>query len=68
MFKAKYIYEFFYPHRSKLINSYHKAIEYRLYSYKAVKNILDEGLDRPREASNEKLPLHDNIRGAAYYN
>lgn len=53
---------------TRVDNACLKAIEYRLYSYKAVKNILDEGLDRPREASNEKLPLHDNIRGAAYYN
>ena len=45
-----------------------KASQFKLYSYKAVKNILDEGLDRPREVSNEKLPLHGNIRGAAYYN
>ena len=45
-----------------------KAIEYKLYSYKAVKNILDEGLDSDQEKSDSILPLHDNIRGAAYYN
>ena len=44
-----------------------KAIEYRLYSYKAVKNILDEELDRIEDTENSLLPLHDNIRGAAYY-
>jgi hypothetical protein len=45
-----------------------KTIEYRLYSYKAVKNILDEELDRIEDTENSLLPLHDNIRGAAYYN
>lgn len=45
-----------------------KAIEFRLYSYKAVKNILDQGLEKEEEISNNTLPLHGNIRGAAYYN
>jgi len=44
-----------------------KAIEYRLYSYKAVKNILDEELDKIEDTENSILPLHNNIRGAAYY-
>lgn len=50
-------------------NACSKAIEYRLYSYKAVKNILGEGLDDINgESLNQILPLHKNIRGADYYN
>ena len=52
---------------TRVDNACLKAIEYRLYSYKAVKNILDEGLDN-QEESNSTLPIHGNIRGAAYYN
>ena len=51
-------------------NACAKALEYRLYSYKAVKNILDEKLDdlTDKKASQQILPLHENIRGAGYYN
>lgn len=45
-----------------------KATEFRLYSYKAVKNILDQGLEKEEEIQESTLPLHGNIRGAAYYN
>jgi len=45
-----------------------KAIEFRLYSYKAVKNILDQGLEKEEEIQESTLPLHGNIRGSAYYN
>lgn len=47
-----------------------RALNYGLYSYKSVKNILEKGLDRLKEEgfSQELLPLHANIRGAGYYN
>jgi len=46
-----------------------RALYYKLYKYKAVKNILEKGLDRIEEEpeSSQLLPLHSNIRGADYY-
>ena len=48
----------------------HRALSFKLYNYPAIKNILDKGLDRQEEekVSETKLPLHENIRGAGYYN
>ena len=47
-----------------------RALYYKLYKYKAVKNILEKGLDRIEEdnVSLQLLPIHSNIRGADYYN
>jgi len=46
-----------------------RALYYKLYKYKAVKNILEKGLDRIEEEpeGSQLLPLHSNIRGADYY-
>jgi hypothetical protein len=46
-----------------------RALYYKNYSYRAVKNILNNGLDRIEEDSiqMELLPLHENIRGEQYY-
>ena len=46
-----------------------RALFYKLYKYKAVKNILEKGLDSIEEepAGSSLLPLHSNIRGANYY-
>jgi len=43
------------------------ADKYRLYSYKAVKNILDNCLEAEEENLEASLPLHGNIRGSSYY-
>ncbi len=50
-------------------NACKRALSFKLYKYKAVKNILDKGLDsvEEEEVSQQKLPLHKNIRGAGYY-
>ena len=47
-----------------------RALSYKLYKYKAVKNILEKGLDNVEEEPEDSalLPLHSNIRGANYYN
>lgn len=46
-----------------------RALSFRLYSYKAIKNILDRHLeDLQDEVENFSLPLHENIRGNNYYN
>lgn len=46
-----------------------RALEFEYYSYKAVRNILEKGLDRIEESelSSENLPEHENIRGSRYY-
>lgn len=47
-----------------------RALEFHSYSYKAVKNILEKGLDRLKEEALflEPFPLHSNIRGEDYFN
>ncbi|MBU4257612.1 IS21 family transposase [Patescibacteria group bacterium] len=46
-----------------------RALEFHYYSYKAVQNILEKGLDKIDEAPlfHQKLPEHENIRGSEYY-
>ena len=46
-----------------------RALQFHSYSYKAVKNILDKGLDMMEEEAvcPKPLPLHENIRGSMYY-
>ena len=54
---------------TRVNNACKRALYYRLYKYKAIKNILDKGLDSVEEekAAQQVLPLHENIRGAGYY-
>lgn len=46
-----------------------RAIQFKHYSYRAVKNILKNGLDKVEEESPllAKLPVHENLRGYQYY-
>jgi hypothetical protein len=46
-----------------------RALEFHNYSYKAVKNILERGLDMMQEDPlfPQPLPMHENIRGSGYY-
>jgi len=46
------------------------ALDYRIYNYKIVENILEKGLDNlieNNENQDETLPNHPNIRGNTYY-
>ena len=54
---------------SRLDKACKRALEFNNYSYKAVKNILERGLDKVQEEPLflEPLPAHENIRGSAYY-
>jgi transposase len=52
---------------SRVNNACIMADKYRLYSYKAVKNILDNRLEAEEETLEASLPLHGNIRGSSYY-
>lgn len=46
-----------------------RALQYNNCSYKAVKRILEKGLDKLREEPVlPRLPIHDNIRGNKYFN
>ncbi len=55
----------------RLINACKRAIEYDMYSYKAIDMILKRGLDQQEDPLVPTLPLmpeHQNIRGQHYYN
>jgi len=47
-----------------------RALQFHSYSYKAVKNILEKGLDRLKEESLafQSFPSHGNVRGGDYFN
>ncbi len=53
----------------RLTNACERALEYGVYNYKAVKNILEKGLDKIESEQNkeEQTPKHNNIRGKEYY-
>ena len=55
--------------RERLINACKRALEYNIYNYKTVKNILERGMDHAdnEQYPKEPLPEHDNIRGKKYY-
>jgi len=44
-------------------------LEYGIYNYKIVQNILEKGLDKMEQNSDgqQELPSHNNIRGKKYY-
>ena len=46
-----------------------RALAFGIHSYKGIKNILDEGLDRVplEEPASKRLDPHANIRGSSYY-
>jgi hypothetical protein len=55
---------------NRLIDACKRAIEYDMYSYKAIDTILKRGLDQQDEETQVILPLmpeHENIRGKNYY-
>lgn len=53
--------------KERLINACTRALEYGIYNYKIVQNILDKGLDKMEDDADEALPKHGNIRGKDYY-
>ncbi len=55
--------------RERLEAACARALSFDALSYRKVKSILDKGTDRlPRDiVSAPVLPLHDNLRGSAYY-
>jgi hypothetical protein len=57
-----------YP-QQRLENAAARALRYSNLSLKALRKILENGLDRleEKESSTATLPAHDNIRGGQYY-
>jgi transposase len=53
----------------RLINACKRALDYKIYNYKIIKNILDRGLDMITDETDndDLLPDHHNIRGENYY-
>lgn len=55
--------------KERLINACKRALEYNIYNYRIIQNILEKGLDtiEEEESSDQELPEHHNIRGKNYY-
>ena len=55
--------------KQRLINACKRALDYKIYSYKAIQNILENNLDRIdiESETDLELPQHDNIRGKNYF-
>lgn len=53
----------------RLINACKRALDYNVYNYKIIQNILQKGLDMIKDENQEQqqLPEHYNIRGNKYY-
>ena len=54
---------------TRLTNACIRALEFEVYNYKIVKNILEKGLDKIEsdEDQEDETPKHNNIRGKEYY-
>ncbi len=55
--------------KRRLNNACKRGIEYDVFNYKIIQNILEKGLDKIDEQfqQNRKVPSHKNIRGKNYY-
>jgi transposase len=55
--------------KDRLINACRRGLYYQSFGYNIIKNIIKKGLDKEplEEETQQELPLHDNIRGADYY-
>jgi hypothetical protein len=53
----------------RLINACKRALDYDIYNYRIIQNILESGLDKiPNDLKqDQELPDHHNIRGKDYY-
>lgn len=56
----------------RLVNACKRALDFKIYNFKNIQNILDNSLDKisiEHEMEQEQdLPEHNNIRGKNYYN
>ena len=53
----------------RLENACSRALDFGIYNYSIIKNILEKGMDKLAEetADIKQLPKHQNIRGENYY-
>jgi len=56
--------------KDRLINACRRGLHYQSFGYRVIDNIIKKGLDYEpwAEGAQNKLPLHENIRGSDYYN
>ena len=55
--------------KNRLVNACRRALDYKIYNFKTIQNILENNLDKmdyEREQELE-LPEHNNIRGENYF-
>jgi hypothetical protein len=58
--------------RERLIKAVQRAVFYNIYNYKAIKKIIEGGLDilfdqEQVATAQTSIPFHDNIRGKEHY-
>ncbi len=52
----------------RLINACQRALDYGLYSYRTIKKILENGVEKQESTGESRvMPEHENIRGKDYY-
>ena len=56
--------------KQRLINACKRALEYGIFNFKTIQNILENNLDQIdfEQESEQELTIHGNIRGKQYYN
>ncbi len=56
--------------RERLINACKRALDFKIYSFKTIQNILENNLDSIdfEQEQEQELPSHGNIRGKHYFN
>ena len=56
--------------KQRLINACKRALDFRIYSFKTIQNILENNLDSIdfEQEQEQELPSHNNIRGKHYFN
>ena len=56
--------------KERLINACKRALDYKIYNFKTIQNILENNLDSIdfEHEQEQDLPTHGNIRGKHYFN
>jgi transposase len=56
--------------KQRLINACRRALDFKIYNFKTIQNILENNLDHIdfEQEPEQELPVHGNIRGKQYYN
>lgn len=54
--------------KDRLINACKRALDFHIYNFKTIQNILENNLDHIDFEPEQELPNHPNIRGKQYYN